>query len=169
MRATREALIATRRVAGSLVLGGSALTVVGVVLPWVEVRRRFNHQIVSGIDTNPGKLALAAAIFAALLTFVARASSDVDGQRIFLALSLLPASAITFLATYNLLDASNVRPPRFRESVVIGVGLWVTLAGGLLTLAGGALAVRAAIEHETPVDGPAPPFWFPGSFPTGER
>jgi hypothetical protein len=166
MPATHEVLVAARRLAGNVVLAGSTLTVIGVVLPWVELRRPFVHQIVSGVETNPGKIALAAAIFAALLTFVARTTRDDDGQRIFQALSVLPAAAITFLAAYNLLDVKSVHRPRFRESVDVGVGLWVTLAGGLLAFAGGVLGVRAAIERETPVDGPAPPFWFPGSFPT---
>ena len=169
MPATTTGRASTRRIAGTLVLVGAAVTVLGVVLPWVEVDRLFVRESVSGIDTNPGKLTLAAAIFAGLLTLVARTTSDPDGQRVLQALCVLPAVAIVFLATYNLQDASDIPTNRGAASVEVGPGLWLTLAGGLLVLSGGLVAARS-VGSEPPVDGPAAPLWIPGSSSSaGER
>jgi hypothetical protein len=157
------------RLARGAVLAGAALTLVGVVLPWVELRVFFGRLTVTGIDTNPGKLSLAAAIFAGLLVLVAASTADADARRVFQGLCLLPAVAIVFLAAFNLQDIDGLDTGTSAATADVGSGLWVTLVGGLVVMGGAVLALSVHPPEQTG-DGPAPPFWFPGSVPpTGGR
>jgi hypothetical protein len=154
--------------ARGLVFGGAVLTLLGVLLPWVEVDVFFGRVVVSGLDTNPGKLALAAAIFAGLLTIVAAATDDPAAKRIFPALCVAPGIAIAFLAAFNLQDVSGLDSIGGPASAEVGAGLWVTLLGGLLVLAGGLVSLRPAPAAPGP-GGPAQPFTLPGSVPYRDK
>jgi hypothetical protein len=156
-------------VARALALGGSALTVLGVVLPWVELRVLFGRLRVSGLDTNPGKLSLAAAGFAALLTLVAGATEDPDARRAFQALCLLPGAAIVFVAAFNLLDVAGLESRAQMVGADAGVGLWLTLVAGFAIFAGAVVSLCVVVDP-SPTGGPPPPFPLPGSMPSaGDR
>jgi hypothetical protein len=157
--------------ARAVVLGGAAVTLLGVVLPWIQVRIVFGRVSVSGIDTNPGKLSMGAAIFAGLLVLFASATTDAEVQRVFQGLCLLPGATIVFLAAFNLQDVGHLETSSNASTADVGSGLWVTLLGGLVLL-GGAIAALMQTARPTPPpsDGPPPPFWFPGSVPpSGDR
>jgi hypothetical protein len=155
--------------ARALAFGGSALTVLGVVLPWVELRVLFGRLRVSGLDTNPGKLSLAAAVFAASLTLVAGATTDLDARRVFQALCLLPGAVIVFVAAFNLQDVAGLESRAQMVGADAGVGLWLTLVAGFAIFAGAVVSLCVVVDPP-PTGGPPPPLSLPGSMPSaGDR
>jgi hypothetical protein len=150
-----------------LTVGGGALIAIGALLTWVSVDYRGITTKELGVDLKPGMVCLAVGVIAILAILVLRAVHSIPLRRaISIAVVLAGLVAIVLgvreLSIKDHLLFTGVRT--FAEalhqqsglpakdlaaqiraglqksgSVNVGIGLWITIAGGAVTLVGGIL------------------------------
>jgi hypothetical protein len=150
-----------------LTAGGGALIAIGALLTWVSVDYRGITSKELGVDVKPGIVCLAVGVIAILAILGLRAVHSIPLRRaisiaimvaglvaIVLAvreLSIKDRLLLTGLRTFaealhqqNGLPAQDlaakIRADLQKSGTVnVGIGLWITIAGGVVTLVGGVL------------------------------
>jgi hypothetical protein len=154
------------RAVGFLVTVGGALTAgIGAMLTWVSVSLPGTiPEVYLGVDLVEGTIALALAVVALVAVLASRIAATGSARRRAAAAVVVAGIALVAIAGGEALTAGG----RFRDDVVrdvtsavdgaaapvdtaaleaaidvrLGIGVWLTLAGGLATAAGG-LVTRA--------------------------
>jgi hypothetical protein len=120
---------------------GAGLLVVGAVLPWAEASSDQASFSSMGIDGNGGAT-LAAALAIALLCAIGRRRKLAAGLMIGV------AALAGAIGAHDALDISDKADRLMQQvptvSASVGIGVWVTLAGAAIALAGGLIAFVAA-------------------------
>ena len=131
---------------------GGLITVVGSVLPWFE---SFLGGSLGGLETGDGKVTLTAGVLVVILGAVAcwLFASQVDkwpsrstGALLYLALAGLAVTVGMIIRAYRSGAFDPVDAP-FGGSVTLisfGAGIWITLAGSIIAVGGGAFAFLEA-------------------------
>ena len=131
---------------------GGLITVVGSLLPWFE---SFLGGSLGGLETDDGKVTLTAGLLVVILGAVAcwLVASQVDkwpsrstGALLYLALAGLAVTVGMIIRAYRSGAFDPVDGP-FGRSVTLfsfGAGIWITLAGSIIAVGGGAFAFLEA-------------------------
>jgi hypothetical protein len=157
-------------VAGGLAAG------IGSMLEWVSVDLvdvRDVPSVYPGIDLTEGKVALALAVIAVVAVLVSRVGATATSRRGAVIVVIVAGIAITGIAAVDAItaeerfvedeierqatsvgrDAADI-PEELRTTLEerirasLGIGIWVTFAGGLLTATGGVLTLVWATRNE---------------------
>jgi hypothetical protein len=127
------------------VLLGAGLLAVGSVLPWAEASSASASFSSSGIDGNGGAT-LVAAIAIGFSGALARR------PRLVAVLVIGVAMLAGAIALHDALDVSEKADRLMQRlpsvSAGVGVGLWMTLAGGAIAVVGGVMAFVVASRHD---------------------
>lgn len=117
----------------ALTLAGAAVAILGAILPWITAGFSAGpidvSTAVAGIDTTLGQVTAIVALLAAVLPFALEAAA-VRGTAVGLA-----GVVVVLAGLVQLVDLGGVTGA--------GVGLYVSILGGAILAAGGALAYRA--------------------------
>ena len=122
-----------------MVFVGAALLVVGALLPWAEATSKTASFSSDGIDGN-GAITLVAAVVLVLLFVVVQRTTTAAWLVIATA---VVAGAIGVRDAVDLSDKAarlvDQGPPGVSANV--GIGVWVTIAGAVIALVGGIMAL----------------------------
>jgi hypothetical protein len=152
-----------------LTVGGGALIAVGALLAWASVDYRGITETTVGVDVKPGEVCLALGIVAILALLVLRASHSIPLRRgvaigvvvvglVAIILGVREVMIKDHLLFTGLRDFANafssqnglpakdlaarIRAELQKSGTVnVGIGLWLTIAGGAVTIVGGVLDV----------------------------
>jgi hypothetical protein len=169
-------------VLGALVAGiGSMLDWVTVTIPDFPAELA---PTIRGVDATEGKLVLAAAVVATIAVLVTRIGATASARRGAAVVVLVAGTAIVAIAAREALTAEDRYVTQGVEEVrdvaaslgaaeddvdamiddlasvfvvEVGTGVWLALAGGLVTVAGGAVTLVWASRRARAAEGPAPP------------
>jgi hypothetical protein len=128
------------------ILGGAALLILGSFLPWVEADAGFFSITKDGTDGD-GVITLVIGLAIAALFFAVKHPKAMT----WLVISL--AGVGTAIAAYDTIDISNKAEELTNStstidiSAAVGVGLWLTLAGGIVALIGGFMALSRGPDN----------------------
>ena len=126
------------------VVSGAAFLVVGAVLPWAEASSGSASFSSMGIDGNGGAT-LAAALAVVVLLAIGRRRKSAA------ALIILIAAVAGAIAVHDALDISDKADELVRRaptvSAGVGIGAWVTVAGAVIALVGGVMALVTAARR----------------------
>jgi hypothetical protein len=123
---------------------GAMLLVVGALLPWAEASSQSASFSRTGIDGN-GAATLVAAVAVVLFCLV------VPRPKVAAGLVIAVAVLAGAVGVHDALDISH-KADRLvaalpKVSAGVGIGVWVTIAGAVIALAGGILAFAVATRH----------------------
>lgn len=114
--------------AGTLIIVGSLLAIIGTFLAWVTGHPLAGHFTTLGIATSQGAVVCAVAVLFLGVLVLARSGAIGKWSAVMLLLSAL-ALALVFQSIYTLKD----------NHYSIGAGVWVVMSGVLITAAGSAV------------------------------
>lgn len=123
-----------------LVFAGAVALIVGALLPWVKAEAGIFSVTKNGIDGD-GALTLALGVAIGLAFLLARAPKATAW------LVIAFAAAATAVAGYDAIDVSKQAHDLTEQSsfvhvsASVGVGLWLSLAGAVVALVGGLVAL----------------------------
>jgi hypothetical protein len=178
-------------VLGALAAGiGSMLDWVTVTIPDFPAELA---PTIRGVDATEGKLVLAAAVVATIAVLMTRIGATASARRGAVVVVLVAGAAIVAIAAREALTAEDRYVNQGVEEVrdvaaslgaaaddvdamiddlasvfvvEVGLGVWLALAGGLVTVAGGAVTLVWASRRARATEAPAsPPAGFAGATP----
>lgn len=124
---------------------GAGIAVLGLFTPWVSLKVMLGSESTSltqsGISTDDGKIIL---LLAALLSLLAMPFVSGKIRRVLAVgiVALLCATVITLVGFADIADIRNRAHASGTVSAKVGFGLYITTAGGIVALAGAAMALR---------------------------
>jgi hypothetical protein len=125
----------------AVVVGGAILVAVGAVLPWAEAESTQASFAESGLD-GIGAVALLVAVVVVLTMLLMTPSPRAAGCVAALAAVALAVGIYGALDTSRKADDLLARSPA-GVSAGVGVGVWVTIAGAAVVLAGSGIALAS--------------------------
>jgi drug/metabolite transporter (DMT)-like permease len=164
------------RVIGFLmIVGGTLLAGVGAVIDWVSVRIAGIDlgdviPVSKGVDLWQGKLILAMAGAALICVLASRLAERLAVRRAAAAVVIVAGLVVVGIAgAYGVSGASSAERdeleiareefPNLPDGALEGhleIGVWVSLAGGVLTAVGGVLALAWVTRTAEPPEAPPP-------------
>jgi hypothetical protein len=128
------------------VLVGAALLALGAFLPWAEASSAHASFSSAGIDGD-GAFTLFAAIVGVVVLIVVRRPALAGG------LVIVAAAAAGIVAVHSAVDladkASRLESVRPDVSAGVGIGVWLSIAGAVVALVGGVLALVLARQVQS--------------------
>ena len=129
---------------------GGVIVAIGSALTWVTVDLGFTEFSSTGLDTNDGKLTAAAALVmiaaGVSLAFTRDAIRKVAG---FAGLAATVFAAIVLINDYLDVRERIANTPADQATAAVGVGVWVSSLGCLLSLV--AFVAAIALDRRSPV------------------
>ncbi len=121
---------------------GAALLVAGSLLDWVVVSSPFGEISRGGMDTDDGKLTVAAGGLG-LLFFLIAASARTIAFHIIGAVTSLAGGAVALIDIIDVHDKAEDLGTEF-ASASVGIGLYVCVIGAIAGLVGGIIAAATS-------------------------
>lgn len=151
------------RAAGFLLTAGGSLAAgIGSMLDWVTVSYSAIETTDRGIDLVEGFIVLALAVSALFAVLISRIGGTSTARRGAAVVVLAAGIGLVGIAGAELLTArdrfrddaieeieegTGIRVPEDELDVRLGIGIWLTLAGGVMTAAGGSATIAWASRY----------------------
>lgn len=151
-----------------LLVAGTAVVAVAALLPWATVNAGFISVTKAGTDGDGIITLVLALVVGGLLLAKWKAGLS----RAVVIVSLVLGAIVLAIGTYDVIDvASTVEENEFVEvRASVGIGLWLTVLGGIAMLAGAIWELRSptpGIARPDAMTSAAPP--SPPGYPTAQQ